>query len=77
MSMKMIQKSRFKPKAFEFFRMVEQGESLVITDHGRPIAKIVPYSEGEDGAVGSLSGTIRAYRDPLLPIDEIEWEAGR
>ena len=39
-----ISKSRFKPRALEYFRRVETtGEELVITDRGRPVAKVVPY----------------------------------
>ena len=76
MDMKVVQKSKFKPKAFEYFRLVEQGESIVITDHGRPVARIVPYSEGPGDAVGSLRGTLVAYWDPLEPVGEADWEAG-
>ena len=76
MGMKLMPKSRFKPKAFEYFRLVEQGESIIITDHGRPVAKIVPYSEEHGDAIGSLRGTLVAYQDPLEPVGETDWEAG-
>ena len=75
MDMKVVQKSKFKPKAFEYFRLVEQGESIVVTDHGRPIAKIVPYAE-QPSATGSLTGTLLAYHRPLEPVAETDWEAG-
>ena len=76
MDMKLVQKSKFKPKAFEYFRQVEQGESIVITDHGRPVARIVPYSAETGSAIGSLRGTLVAYQDPLEPVGETDWEAG-
>lgn len=76
MFVKIVQKSRFKPKAFEYFRLVEKGESIVITDHGKPVAKIVPYVEQTD-AIGALAGTLRAYRDPLEPVGESDWESKR
>ena len=75
MYMKIIQKSKFKPKAFEYFRLVEHGESIVVTDHGRAIAKIVPYSEQPD-AMGSLVGALHAYHRPLEPVAETDWESG-
>ncbi len=77
MDMKLVQKSKFKPRAFEYFRLVEQGESIVITDHGRPVAKIVPYSEEHGDAVGSLKGSLISYQDPMEPVGEADWEAGQ
>jgi prevent-host-death family protein len=34
----------------EILRSVKTGESVVVTSHGKPVAKIVPIQEGEDGA---------------------------
>ncbi|MEW6221568.1 MAG: type II toxin-antitoxin system Phd/YefM family antitoxin [Thermodesulfobacteriota bacterium] len=39
-----VSKSQFKPRSLEYFRRIEEtGEELVITDHGRPVLKVVPY----------------------------------
>jgi prevent-host-death family protein len=65
MTMNTVQKSRFKPKAFEYFRMVEAGESLIISDHGRPVAKIVPYSGEPDSSIGSLEELVKRYDRPI------------
>jgi prevent-host-death family protein len=73
--MKEIPKSKFKPKAFEFFRQVEAGETLVVSDNGRPVARIVPYSEEGDDAVGSLRGAVVRYTDPTEPVGENTWES--
>ena len=45
-----VSKSQFKPKAFEYFRMVEEERrTIVITDgRGTPVLKIVPYLEDDD-----------------------------
>ncbi len=53
-----VSKSQFKPRSLEYFRRVEQtGENLVITDHGRPVLKIVPYEEEvEDALLGLREG---------------------
>lgn len=75
--MKTIQKSAFKPKAFEYFRMVEAGESLIITDHGRPVAKIVPYTESADSALGALRGAVKRFVNPTEPVADQDWEADR
>lgn len=75
--MKTVKKSAFKPRAFEYFRMVEAGESLVITDHGRPVAKIIPYVESTDSAIGLLRGTVTRYAAPTEPVADRDWEAAR
>lgn len=39
-----IAKARFKAQALEYLRQVEHsGQSLIVTDHGRPVVRIVPY----------------------------------
>jgi prevent-host-death family protein len=39
----MISKSRFKPKALEYFRRVQEtGKPIIIADRGKPVLKIVP-----------------------------------
>jgi prevent-host-death family protein len=38
-----LSKSQFKPQVLACLREVEQtGEELILTDHGRPVVKIVP-----------------------------------
>jgi prevent-host-death family protein len=70
-----IPKSKFKPKAFEYFRQVEAGETLIVSDKGRPVAQIVPYSDEGRDAVGSLGGAIERYTEPTEPLEEDTWEA--
>ena len=43
-----VSKSQFKPRALQYFREVqEKGVELIITDHGKPVVKIVPYAEDQ------------------------------
>jgi len=73
-----VSKSRFKAKALEFFRKVElTGEELVVTDHGVPVVKIVPYVEDAEAPFSGLRRTVIRYEDPLEPVAEDEWEAGQ
>ncbi|MBI5639739.1 MAG: type II toxin-antitoxin system prevent-host-death family antitoxin [Nitrospirae bacterium] len=73
---KTISKSRFKPRSLEMFRSVEQtGEELIITDHGRPVLKIVPYSEDPEQWFRGLRNTVLRYEKPFEPVGENEWEA--
>ena len=65
-----VPKSKFKPKAFAYIRMVEERrDEICITDHGRPVAKIVPYTESDDRELVSLRGLVRSYEDPLHGAD--------
>lgn len=39
-----VSKSEFKARALEFFRQVEaSGQSVIVTDHGRPAPEVRPY----------------------------------
>jgi prevent-host-death family protein len=70
-----ISKSKFKPKALQYFRQVqESGRELIITDHSKPVLKIVPYRE-ETPSLESLRNTVLRYDDPTGPVGEDEWDA--
>ena len=73
-----ISKSQFKPRALEYFRRVEtEGEELVITDQGRPVARIIPWRP-ENGVDGdALLGSLREYREPFEPVGLADWDALR
>ena len=45
--MREIQATEAKAKLAELLRMVERGESVVITRHGKPIAHMVPALEND------------------------------
>ena len=71
-----VSKSRFKPRALEFFRQVQEtGEELVITERGKPVLKIVPYRFDPEVALVALRGSVLRYDDPTEPVAEEEWEA--
>ncbi len=70
-----ISKSQFKPRALELMREVEKtGKELTITDRGRPVLKIVPYSQKPSEILRNLQGTVLKYDDPTEPVD-IDWSA--
>ena len=73
-----VSKSSFKAKALEYFREVEStGRELVITDHGKPVLKIVPYSHDPAKALRALRGSVIRYVDPLEPVGLEDWESLR
>ena len=71
-----ISKSKFKPRALEYFRLVQEtGRALTITERGRPVLKIVPYSEQPDQALKALRNTVRKYVKPTEPVGVGTWES--
>lgn len=75
-----VSKSKFKPAALEYLRHVQETqEELIISDHGKPVLKIIPYREEEKTAIDPLAklrGTLKRYEQPFDPIGEI-WESAK
>jgi antitoxin (DNA-binding transcriptional repressor) of toxin-antitoxin stability system len=72
---KQVSKSEFKAKALELFRQVEaSGESMVVTDHGKPALEVRPYRGNERHPLDVLRGSVVRYVDPTAPVD-VDWEA--
>ena len=73
---KMVSKSQFKPRALQYFREVEKtGKELIISDRGKPVLKIVPYTENPEEALKSLRNTVIKFEDPTEPVGLEDWEA--
>jgi prevent-host-death family protein len=71
-----ISKSEFKAKALEYFRQVESsGQSVIVTDHGKPTLEIRPYRDSERKPLDILRGSVVRYLDPTEPVGSADWEA--
>jgi len=71
-----VSKSKFKPHALQYFREVEQtGRALVITDRGKPVLKILPYSEKPGNALRMLRNSVIKYENPTDPVGLNDWES--
>lgn len=71
-----VSKSKFKPRALEYFRQVEQSrEEIIITDHGKPVLKVIPFAGDPEGDLEALRGTVLRYDDPTEPVALEDWEA--
>ncbi|MGH6719084.1 MAG: type II toxin-antitoxin system Phd/YefM family antitoxin [Alphaproteobacteria bacterium] len=69
-----------KNKLSALLEMAERGEEIVITRHGRPVAKLVPVDDGRNprrvqAAVEGLR--VLAGELNLGPFDWSEWSAYR
>ena len=69
-----IPAGEFKAKCLKLLDQVaEDRQPLVITKHGKPVAKVVPIPGPED-FIGSMRGSVLYMGDMISPID-VEWEA--
>ena len=72
---KMISKSKFKPKALHYFRIVqESGKEIIISDHGKPVIKIIPYTDDSEDRLHLLRNSVKTYADPTEPVGLDEWD---
>jgi prevent-host-death family protein len=51
-------------------RVRETGAEYVVTKHGEPVAKLVPFTERNTRSLfGSMKGTVLKYERPFGPLD--------
>ena len=71
-----LSKAQFKPRVLEFLREVERsGVEVIITDRGRPVARIVPYEQNHEHLLATLRGSIVEFVEPMEPVGVEQWEA--
>lgn len=76
MSTRLVSKSQFKAKALEFCRQVEAtGESVIVTDNGRPAVEVRRYRDDQRPPLEKLRGSVIEFKDPTEPVGEGDWEA--
>lgn len=63
--------AEFKAKCLELMdRVRATGVEYVVTKHGKPVAKLVPFAEkARPSFFGSLKGSVLKYERPFEPID--------
>ena len=66
-----VSAAEFEAKCLKLMdRVRESGAEYVVTKHGKPVAKLVPYAEpGRTSFFGSMKGTLLKYDRPFEPID--------
>lgn len=71
--MREIQASEAKTHLPQLLDEVERGETVVITRHGRPIARLVPEIERRQAEIDQALESIRALRKQIgrVPLDEL------
>jgi prevent-host-death family protein len=71
-----IAAGEFKAKCLKLMDRVESTkEEIIITKRGKPIAKLVPFEEGEPPPLfGRMKGSVTIVGDIVAPLD-VRWEA--
>jgi prevent-host-death family protein len=70
--MKTMGAAQFKAQCLGILDSVEP-EGLVITKHGRPVAKLVPVTTDSAALIGALKGSLR-IKGPILSTGA-RWDA--
>ncbi|HKR83176.1 MAG TPA: type II toxin-antitoxin system Phd/YefM family antitoxin [Terriglobales bacterium] len=73
--MKTVPAAKFKANCLALMDKVQEtGEFVVITKHGKPVAKLVPAERERRNMWGDLAGTVKILGDIESPVTN-DWEA--
>ena len=65
----------FKDSCLRLIDRVQQTrEEIVVTKHGRPVAKLVAFDEETTPLFGCLAGSVTVHGDIIEPVD-VDWDA--
>jgi prevent-host-death family protein len=73
MVMKRVAAAKFKEQCLAILDQLGP-EGIVITKHGRPVARLLPAERASADLIGSLRGRIRVRGDVLST--GVKWDAG-
>jgi prevent-host-death family protein len=71
--MRSVQAAAAKTHLSSLLDEVERGETIVITRHGKPIARLVPDADDRQAKIARAMADIEAFRKtmPKLTLEEI------
>lgn len=73
--MESITATQFKARCLALLDDVADGEEIVVTKRGKPVARVVPVEERVHDLRGSISQLV-SDEELIAPID-LEWDAER
>ena len=74
--MKHMPAAQFKSRCLTVMDQVqESGEPVVITKHGKPVAKLVPVRRNEEDIFGYMAGKAKIMGDLMNSAPAEDWEA--
>ena len=74
LTMKVIAAAKFKAQCLALLDSVDS-EGLVITKHGKPVAKLIPVSTASRSLIGSLADKVTIKSEILTT--GVRWDAER
>jgi len=75
--MKTVKASEFKATCLALMdEIAESQETIVITKHGRPVSRLIPYRETPASLFALHRGEIEILGDIVAPSED-DWEASR
>lgn len=77
MQIQTVSKSKFKARALEYFRIIQQtGQPILITHDDKPVIKVVPFKDEDSKVIlKKLFGSVLKYDNPMDPVGLEDWEA--
>ncbi len=60
--MKMIEAGKFKEQCLALLDDLD-ADGLIVTKHGKPVARVVPYTSNEANLIGSLRHKVKVNGD--------------
>jgi prevent-host-death family protein len=73
-SMRKVTATRFKAQCLALLDEAAAGEEIVVTKHGRPVARVIP-ADAPPGLVGSVA--FHVDDDALIEPLDVDWDAAR
>ncbi len=75
--MKQMPAGEFKAQCLAVMDQVsESGEPVLITKHGKPVAKLVPAEKQADDLFGYMAGKVKIVGDIVGPVTPLrDWES--
>lgn len=70
--MKTIKISDFKQRCLSLLEELEP-EGLLITKHGKPLARVLPFDQDSAGLIGALKGKVKVTGD--IMSTGVRWNA--
>ena len=74
--MKQMPAGEFKTQCLAVMdKVLQTGEPVLITKHGKPVAKLVPADQPADDIFGFMAGKVKIVGDIVSPVTPLsDWE---